>query len=91
MRRLRVLAWFAPFLLVAALAVSGAHVHKGASASDETGCVACTLAHAAAAPADAAPAPSAPELTREVRAESPHEAPAVPCCSIPSSRAPPLG
>jgi len=89
MRRLRVLAWFAPFLLVAALAVSGAHVHKGVS--DDTGCVACTLAHAPAAPAEATPVVRTPERTSEVRAESPRIAPDVPLRSIPSPRAPPLG
>lgn len=88
MRRLRWLAWFSSLLLVAALAVSGAHVHHG-PASDQ-GCVACTLAHAPMAPADATPAVRAPEPACEHRAETPVLSVVAPTCAIPSSRAPPL-
>jgi hypothetical protein len=89
MRRQRWLAWFASFLLVAALAVSGAHVHRGPA--NEAGCVACTLAHAPATVTDTAPAVRAPEPTREIVLEIPLARFAAPLCALHSSRAPPLG
>lgn len=93
MRRLRGLAWLTALLFVAAIATSGAHVHRAGSLAhhDDTGCVACTLAHAPIVESDAAPVAHAPAPTHEARIESPVLAPIAPSCAIPSSRAPPLG
>jgi hypothetical protein len=88
MNRLRGLAWFAAVLLVVALAASGAHVHRGPA--NESGCVACTLAHAPAAVADTAPAVRAPEPTREIVLETPVARFAAPLCALPATRGPPL-
>jgi hypothetical protein len=88
-RMKRWLALWTAVLLVTALAVSGAHVHRGPV--DETGCVASTLAHAPAPVAAAAPAVRAPEPTHEVVRATPLEVFAAPLCAVPASRAPPLG
>ena len=88
MSRLRGLAWFAAVLLVVALAASGSHVHRGPA--NDSGCVACTLAHAPATVADTAPAVRSPEPTREIVHETPVSRFAAPLCALPDTRGPPL-